>query len=136
MQSRIDLTRCKELTKLVKESVEKEHYTDHRVITKTTDSGNRTTVGIAYNSADCKITGTLVGGPAFNSQKIHKGDVIVGIDGVKCKGNEKNVDKMLGGADQPGSVVVMEMQREGSKETVDVKLQRMAVELIVDKRKV
>ena len=135
--SKVDLKRCKELTELVRESVAKEHYTDHRIITSAGNTGGRkTTVGIAYTSDTFVINGTLVGGPAFNSNKIHKGDEMVSVDGVKCKGNEKKIDALLTGSDQPGSVVTLGMRRSNSSEVSEVKLQRMASERILDKRKV
>eukprot|EP00960_Hanusia_phi_P055154 762890-Hanusia_phi.AAC.11 len=51
----------------------------------------------------------LTGGPAANSKKLAKGDVIVKVDGKVCTSD--NVLDLLRGEDVPGSLVVLTMQR-------------------------
>jgi C-terminal processing protease CtpA/Prc len=51
----------------------------------TSTSVNITTVGISYDDKSAIVQNTLVGGPAFNSKMVHRGDKIVSIDGVAAK---------------------------------------------------
>ena len=73
----------------------------------------------------------LIGTPAWNSKKIHKGDVLVAVDGNEEKG-EAMIAKLLGAH---GTSVILTIKKEGGDEPVDVELQRMATSLVADKRK-
>ena len=123
------LQRAIELIGLTKSEVAKEHLSDHTVINT---GGPGTTVGLSYDDRTATISAVMVGGPAFNSKKIHKGDTMLAIDGHEVKGAD--ILNLLKGVDTPGSVVTLILQREQG-ETVTVKLQRMARELIADKSK-
>ena len=68
--SPVDVARCLELTRLVKECVDEPHFEPHRSVTGTIEGENRTTIGIAYDDATCIISDLLVGGPAYNSKQV------------------------------------------------------------------
>ncbi|EKX46190.1 hypothetical protein GUITHDRAFT_138319 [Guillardia theta CCMP2712] len=61
----------------------------------------RSTVGIMLTG--CIIENLVVGGPAYNSQKLSRGDKIVKVDDKAV--NSDNVASELVGSDQPGSEV-------------------------------
>ena len=134
-----DLERAIQLTTLSKELVAKEHWIAHEHIQEHTDHTaapikNRTTVGIAVDDKTCVITNVLVGGPAFNSKRVFKGDKIVSIDSVPVVGGE--IIPRLKGTDAPGSVVTIGLQRKDSKSVDEVKLRRMENTQIADKRQI
>ena len=132
-----DLERAIQLTTLSKELVAKEHWIPHEYIQEhTIDTAapiqNKTTVGIAFDDKSCVIVNVLVGGPAFNSNKVFKGDKIVSIDGVPVTGGD--IIAKLTGSDIPGSVVTIGLQRKDSNSVEEVKLLRMDNKQIGDKR--
>jgi predicted nucleic acid-binding Zn-ribbon protein len=132
-----DLERAIQLTTLSKELVAKEHWIAHAHVKEHTKHTsvpikNRTTVGIAFDDRTCVITNVLVGGPAFNSKKVFKGDKIVSVDSVPVVGGD--VIPSLKGSDVPGSVVTIGLQRKDSKSVDEVKLRRMDNTQIADKR--
>ena len=57
------------------------------------------------------IEGMVVGGPAFNSRQLARGDVIVLVDGTPA--TQENVHSMLVGDDAPGSSVVVTVRKGG-----------------------
>ena len=132
-----DLERAIQLTTLSKELVAKEHWIPHEYIQEhTIDTAapiqNKTTVGIAFDDKSCVIVNVLVGGPAFNSNKVFKGDKIVSIDGVPVTGGD--IIAKLTGSDIPGSVVTIGLHRKDSNSVEEVKLLRMDNKQIGDKR--
>jgi C-terminal processing protease CtpA/Prc len=134
-----DLERAIQLTTLSKELVAKEHWIAHEHIQEHTDHTaapikNRTTVGIAFDDKTCVIANVLVGGPAFKSKRVFKGDKIVSIDSVPVVGGE--IIPRLKGTDAPGSVVTIGLQRKDSKSVDEVKLRRMENTQIADKRQI
>jgi chromosome segregation ATPase len=134
-----DLDRAVQLVTLAKELVAKEHWCDHSQAVLDTDNTaapikNQTTVGIAFDGKTCVIENVLVGGPAFNSKKVFKGDKIVSIDSVPVEG--KDIIPRLKGSDAPGSVVVVGLQKRHSSNVEQVKLRRMENTQIADKRQI
>jgi len=132
-----DLERAIQLTTLSKELVAKEHWIAHEHVKEhTTNTSapikNRTTVGIAFDDKSCVITNVLVGGPAFKSKQVFKGDKIVSVDSVPVTGGD--IIPKLMGSDAPGSVVTIGLQRKDSKSVDQVKLRRMDNTQIADKR--
>jgi chromosome segregation ATPase len=75
------VSRAIELTKMTRDELSRDLLAPHQSVTKGIGNINSTTVGISYEEKNQMITQTLVGGPAFNSRKLHKGDVIIAIDG-------------------------------------------------------
>ena len=68
-----------------------------------------TTIGIQFDDKTCIILNCLVGGPAFNSKKVLKGDTILTIDGQDpIKDDAYN---LLKGIDKPDSVVSLGLKR-------------------------
>lgn len=61
----------------------------------------------------CTIDNMVVGGPAYASQKLSKGDVIVKIDGRSV--DQDNLLTHLIGADVPGSKVTITIMKGGNK---------------------
>jgi chromosome segregation ATPase len=108
-QERENLKRVVELTNMTIENVAKEHLTNHTSVISGATQGTNTTVGLSFDDMTAKVTGVMVGGPAFNSKKINKDDVIVKIDGQQVQGNQ--VLDLLRGSDQPGSVVEITLKR-------------------------
>jgi C-terminal processing protease CtpA/Prc len=134
-----DLERAIQLTTLCKELVAKEHWVAHEQVQEHTEHTaapikNRTTVGIAFDDRTCVITNVLVGGAAFNSKKVFKGDKIVSIDSDPVVGGD--VIPRLKGSDVPGSVVTIGLQRKDSQSVDEVKLRRMDNTQIADKRQI
>ena len=105
----LNLQRAKELVNMTIENVAKEHLTNHTSVISAATQGTNTTVGLSFDDMTAKVTGVMVGGPAFNSKKINKDDVIVKIDGQQVQGNQ--VLDLLRGSDQPGSVVEITLKR-------------------------
>jgi S1-C subfamily serine protease len=59
------------------------------------------------------IDSTVAGGPAFNSMKISRGDVILSVDGVTAM--NENILQLLVGNDVPGSPVELCVAKGTSK---------------------
>ena len=132
-----DLERAIQLTTFAKELVAKEHWCDHTNTGTQSNALAITTIGIAFDDKSCVISNVLVGGPAFNSKQVFKGDKIVSIDGDPVRGGD--IIPKLKGSDVPGSVVIMELSRkdkDGKIILVEVKLRRMANSQIADKRQI
>jgi len=77
------------------------------------------------------VENTLLGGPAWDSGLIVKGDKILAVDGEPVTG--KNVTSLLVGEDVPGSIVKIDLQR--GQESLQVQLTRMPTSKIADRRK-
>ena len=92
--------RAIELIVLSLQQMEIEHLNDHRAVTAATAG---TTIGISYDEGDRRVTAVMVGGPAFNSKRVFKGEEIVAVDGRKVIGSE--LMTLLKGSDKPGSAV-------------------------------
>jgi hypothetical protein len=58
----------------------------------------------------------VIGGPAYNSQQLGKGDVILKVDGVFVT-NENILETMIG-CDIPGSVIELCVAKESAKELI------------------
>ena len=92
--------RAVELIVLSLQQMEIEHLNDHQAVTAATTG---TTIGISYDEGDRRVTAVMVGGPAFNSKRVFKGEEIVAVDGRKVIGSE--LMTLLKGSDKPGSAV-------------------------------
>eukprot|EP00960_Hanusia_phi_P045431 757239-Hanusia_phi.AAC.1 len=88
----------------------------------------RSTVGIMLTG--CIIENLVVGGPAYNCQKLNRGDKIIKVDDKLV--NSDNVATELVGSDQPGSEVFIEVQKSGGMIST-VKLSRVATRVIADR---
>jgi hypothetical protein len=126
--------KCRELIALSQSCIAKDHLAEHQTLT--TSDRNSTTLGLMLKyegNSESKVTidFVLIGTPAWNSKKIHKGDVLVAVDGNEEKG-EAMIAKLLGAH---GTSVILTIKKEGGDEPVDVELQRMATSLVADKRK-
>ena len=85
-------------------------------------------VGIMLNGMT--IDNMIIGGPAYNSRVLDKGDVICKIDQMPVSLEE--LPHALLGSDVPGSSVVLTV-RKISGRTLDVGLKRMATSVISDR---
>jgi hypothetical protein len=119
-----------ELIRLTKDLIGTELMCSHAVVGSPT-KGNATTIGIMFDDKTYIIENTLVGGPAFNSKKVFKGDIIVSVDGTQVNG--ENIMGLLKGVDKPESVVTIGLKRT-SGNVEEVKLRRMANAKLADKR--
>ena len=87
------------------------------------------------------IDNMVIGGPAYNSEQLSKGDIILEVDGRPV--NSENLHEALLGADVPGTQFVIKVKKAGSggmwgSEAGTVKsviLTRMATEVIADRRR-
>ena len=88
------------------------------------------------------IDNMVIGGPAYNSEQLGKGDVILEVDGRPV--TSENLHEALLGADVPGTQFVIKVRKAGvggflgSPEqgiVKDVLLTRMATEVIADRRR-
>jgi hypothetical protein len=79
--------------------------------------------------AGCEVDNLLIGGPAHDSGKLRKGDIIVAVDNepVNCD----NVRMSIFGSDTPGSSVLLTLQRDNA--TFSVLLVRKATKEIADR---
>ena len=68
---------------------------------------NKSTVGIMLH--DCTVDGLVIGGPAFLSKAIEKGDVIVKIDNKET--SAETILSDLVGSDLPGSTVLLHLNK-------------------------
>jgi S1-C subfamily serine protease len=57
------------------------------------------------------IEDTIIGGPAFTSLSLGRGDVLLNVDGNIA--TEQNIEMLLIGDDKPGSIVVLTVARGG-----------------------
>ena len=69
-------------------------------------------------------------GPAYNSQKLKKGDVIVKVNGVEV--DDESLHSHLIGTDVPGSFVKVTVIRAGFQDPMSVTLMRVAATAIAD----
>ena len=76
------------------------------------------------------IDNMVVGGPAYNSQQLSKGDVLLAVDDVDVDGD--NMHDLLIGNDVPGSTVKLTVSSAGSGLIKQVMLVRMPTTAIAD----
>jgi S1-C subfamily serine protease len=62
------------------------------------------------------IENIIIGGPAFHSALIEKGDLVLGVDGNKI--SEESICSALIGDDVPGSSVVVTVQKRNHQVVV------------------
>lgn len=103
------LQRAIHLCQQTKEYVNSDLLVGHATISKQDHSSNMTTVGLSFDEKTCSVTGVMVCGPAFNSKKVQKGDIIVAVDGINVSGNQ--IFDLLKGSDTPGSVVEVTLKK-------------------------
>lgn len=78
------------------------------------------------------VESVMMGGPAFSSRNIFKGDCIVKVNGEFVQGNDL-LEKIVG-EDVPGTLVTLTLKR-GPADLVDVTLKRISTEEVADRRK-
>jgi predicted metalloprotease with PDZ domain len=125
------LVKCRQLIALSIRRIGEDHLIDNRIVSQPhTDS---TTIGVAFDEklGDFTIDNVLVGGPAFKSRKIEKGDVMVAIDGQAV--NSSTIIAALQGA--PRSSVTLTLQKRGTGRVEEITLERMSTSLITDNRR-
>jgi C-terminal processing protease CtpA/Prc len=99
----------------------------------------RVQVGLMMNGA--VIDNMVIGGPAYNSEQLDKGDVILEVDGKPV--NPDTLHEALLGADIPGTKFVVKVKKASSGgmwssdsgAIKNVTLTRMATEVIADRRR-
>ena len=91
----------------------------------------KSTVGIMLNGKI--IENMVVGGPAYNTRQIERGDEIMLVDGQEAH-SVHELQALLRGDDAPGSSVSVHLMRPNGEE-ITVSMKRMATEEIADKRK-
>jgi C-terminal processing protease CtpA/Prc len=85
-------------------------------------------VGIALHRIE--IDDVIVGGPAYDSKLLGKGDAIIQVDRVDVSAH--NIQQCLVGSDIPESTVVLKV-RKASGRVIDVVLKRIAASVIADR---
>ncbi|EKX31360.1 hypothetical protein GUITHDRAFT_149349 [Guillardia theta CCMP2712] len=90
---------------------------------------NKSTVGIMLH--DCTVDGLVIGGPAFLSKAIEKGDVIVKIDNKET--SAETILSDLVGSDLPGSTVLLHLNKVRTGKTTEIELKKMSTETIAAK---
>lgn len=78
------------------------------------------------------VENLMMGGPAFASRHIFKGDCIVKVNGEFVQGNDL-LEKIIGD-DVPGTLVTLTLKR-GPAELLDVTLKRISTVEVADRRK-
>jgi len=94
---------------------------------------NKTTVGLMMRN-NC-VEDLVVGGPAFNSQHIHRGDQLLMVNGHTVRPSVDSVSKLITGDDLVGSTVTLRMMKLNGT-TLDVDLVRMPPDRIGARRKI
>ena len=105
--------RAFELTTLVQQEVANDVLVVHASVSFGSFE-SVTSVGISFVEGDASVSNVMVGGPAFNSRRVHKGDVIVGVDGKTTIGSD--LKSLLIGVDTPGSVVELTLRKASVSE--------------------
>ena len=125
------ISKCRDLIALSQKRVAEDHLAQHTILTTT--GLDATTVGLMFEekSGSIIIDYILVGGPAFISKQIEKGDVITAIDGKVHKGDA--IYQALQG--EANSSVTLSVMKGGVGPVKNVVLHRMLTALIADKRK-
>ena len=88
----------------------------------------KSTVGMMLVGS--KIDNMVIGGPAYNSQKLSKGDVLLKVDDLKV--DDERLHEMLIGQDIPGSSVKLTVRDAVSGQLKEATLMRMATSAIAD----
>jgi C-terminal processing protease CtpA/Prc len=76
------------------------------------------------------VDNMIIGGPAFNSKLLERGDVICQIDRIPVVMDE--LQQSLLGSDVPSSTVVLTVRKKTGR-IIDVPLKRMAISVISDR---
>jgi hypothetical protein len=113
-------------------------HVERTSVSQASEFATQSTVGLMLSQT--VIDNMVIGGPAYNSGQLSKGDELVAIDGqdVRSRLNKHRYDhlaSLLKGSDLPGTVVILTVKKLGSGEIKEVTLRRMATELIADRRK-
>lgn len=75
----------------------------------------------------------MVGGPAYNTKALKKGDVILEVDATPV--DVERLHQALIGCDLPGSTVTLRVRKAGTREIVDVEIVRVESRELADKRR-
>ena len=108
MSAQASLAICAELAQKLEEDCFIE--LSEGVDTESDTSQPRSTVGLLLNGA--YVDDVIVGGPAFNTEQIEKGDTIVRVDNVEV--TAENVQRALIGTDRPESTVTVTIKKGAS----------------------
>ena len=92
------------------------------------------TIGLNLNPEN-KVSRVLIGGPAFNSEKIQEGDVLLAIDGEVLKGHKKDAASLILGNDSVGSSCVLTIQKVKTGVVEQVTVERAANNVLEHKRR-
>jgi len=77
--------------------------------------------------------GQVVGGPAYNTRALGKGDVILEVDAMSI--DIESLYDALVGSDVPGSTVTLRVKKAGSGDLKDVEVVRIESRELADKRR-
>ena len=124
------LAECKRLCDELDKALSTDVLNVLSVPCNTISAGFTTKATVGLMLAGLYIDNMVVGGPAHNSQRLSKGDVLVRVDDVEV--DCENLHDMLVGSDVPGSLVKISFLRPGSEEQHEVTLMRMATSTIAD----
>jgi hypothetical protein len=80
-----------------------------------------------------RIEGIIVGGPAYNSEQLNVGDVILEVNGRKV--TTQFLHEGLFGVDIPGTKVIIKVQKNGQTREAEVVLIRMPAEQLAGRRR-
>ena len=100
--------------------------------TETKQRRNQTTLGLMMKMNS--VEDVVVGGPAFNCQRIHRGDILTMVNGQELKPTD-SVAKMITGDDLVGSSVTLRFQKLTGV-VYDVELVRMPYERVSARRRI
>ena len=84
-------------------------------------------IGILLNGLE--IDSLVVGGPAFESKLLEKGDIILQID--KSSVSLDDIQQRLVGTDVPGSSIMLTIRKKSGR-TIDVALKKIPASIIAD----
>jgi C-terminal processing protease CtpA/Prc len=79
------------------------------------------------------IDNVIVGGPAYDSKLLEKGDAILQVDRVDV--SAQNIQQFMVGSDVPESTVILTV-RKASGRIIDVVLKRISASVIADRYKI
>jgi hypothetical protein len=124
------LKRCLQLSEMLCERVRDKVLEVETKVISEASSKSRCTVGIMFDELG-EVKNVMIGGPAYLSKNVFRGDLIVEVNGKLIEGSRLSL--AIIGDDMPGSFLSLTLRR--GKEFVSVTLKRMMTAEVADKRR-
>jgi len=110
--------RCLKLSKMIRNRVLDSVFKAETTVLSESISSFKSTVGIMFTSHG-EVENLMVGGPAYLSRKVLRGDFIIEVDGKPVY--SWNLSSAIIGDDLPGSILTLKLRRGENSFTVTLK---------------